>query len=87
MNNINLKRIIFPESFDLDLTAIPSDEVDESTHDNNEFETDELKTTSSVVLDDSDSSEVDHDDTDTETDEDSETLDDEDFEFIEHDEL
>ena len=69
------------------MTAIPSDEVDESTDDNNEFETDELKTTSSVVLDDSDSSVVDYYDTDTETDEDSGSHDDEDFEFIEHDEL
>ena len=80
---------ILSETFDLDLTAIPSDDA---LADNAEFETGAEKTTCSVVSDaDSDSSaDVDGDtsdagDDDSELDSDSEL--EEEFEFLSQDDL
>ena len=85
----------FLETYDLDLTAIPSDEIDSVE---TESETDIEKTTCSVVFENSDSL-VDNSEKDTDTDEDEEeeeevedddsidSLDEEDFEFISTDDL
>jgi len=88
------------ESFDLDLTAIPSssDEVDSNITDKAEFETDDVKTTCSVASAETDSlAQNDEDYTDSEDDEDEadEEYDDEftdsefeeEFEFISQDDL
>ena len=101
--NIHLWLLIwfqFLESFDLDLTAIPSssDEVDSNITDKAEFETDDVKTTCSVASAETDSlAQNDEDYTDSEDDEDEadEEYDDEftdsefeeEFEFISQDDL
>ena len=87
----------FLESFDLDLTAIPSsDDLDSNIAEKAEFETDDVKTTCSVAFTEADSlADNDEDFTDSENDEDDEEYDDEftdsefeeEFEFISQDDL
>ena len=96
---LNIDLVPFLESFDLDLTAIPSsDEVDSNITDKAEFETDDVKTTCSVASAETDSlAQNDEDYTDSEDDEDEadEEYDDEftdsefeeEFEFISQDDL
>jgi len=82
------------ESFDLDLTAIPSsDDVDSKIAEKAEFETDDVKTTCSVAFTESDSlaeNDEESTDSDNDEDEDDEFTDsefEEEFEFISQDDL
>jgi len=79
------------ETFDLDLTAVQSDILDKASESGElaEFETEESKTTCSVVNDETDSLALDHEDealADDEYEEDDSDCDD-DFEFITKDDL
>ena len=81
----------FTETFDLDLTAVQSDILDKASESGElaEFETEESKTTCSVVNDETDSLALDHEDealADDEYEEDDSDCDD-DFEFITKDDL